>query len=511
VYTPAVLASALVGALKDEPRDLWLEPCFGQGAFLQALATIGVSPRRIVAVDLDKRASDADRLATVHRGTEFLEWSLATPRRFSKIVANPPFVSFRRLSMPLHSVARRLDCHWAGSTTGNSNLWFAFLRASLSLLKHGGSLGFVVPAAFDYAGYASTLRDKISGHFAEFEVHRCREPLFDEVQDGCVVLIGRKYELPNISTTRCEYETAAKLVGNIGKTKRPVSPGASFRAGQSRHSTVKVAEILRIRIGCVTGDAQYFLLRESDRIRLRLPVRALSPVLTRSRHLKSAVVTRADWEMLKAQNERVWLFRPQQKHLSLPAVRKYLRLTAKKGGCSKQNYKVQLRDVWYRPDLPARVEGFLSGSSRVGPWISLRRYERLSATNTLYCVTFNERLSKYAKSAWSLSLLTGQFRQQLPQVIRRYPDGLEKIEPGDLMDLDVPVPPRNRDAVRAYRKAIQLLLSKGPTEAQQFVDAWFARGRSSHMEVYRHRPKCNQGAITVPEVSLERQTWRSAP
>jgi hypothetical protein len=141
------------------------------------------------------------------------------------------------------------------------------------------------------------------------------------------------------------------------------------------------------------------------------------------------------------------------------------------------------RVIWYRPDLVARVEGFLSGSSRVGPWISLRQYQRLSATNTLYCVTFNERLSKYAKSAWSLSLLTGQFRQQLPQVIRRYPDGLEKIEPGDLMNLDVPVPPHNRGAVRAYREAIRLLLSKGPTEAQQFVDAWFARGHSSHMEV----------------------------
>ena len=474
VYTPARLASALVGALKDEPNDVWLEPCFGQGAFLHALAKIGVSPHRIVAVDLDKRVSDADHLATVYRGTEFLEWSLAARRRFSKIVANPPFVSFRRLSMSLHSVATRVDCQWAGSTTGNSNLWFAFLRASLSLLREGGSLGFIVPAAFEYAGYASTLRDKISEHFAEFAVHRCREPLFDEVQDGCVVLIGRRYELPNISNTRCEYETAAKLLRNIGKTTRPVSPANSFQAGQNRHDTVKVAEILSIRIGCVTGDAQYFLLREADRIRLRLPVRVLTPVLSRSRQLKTAFVTKAVWEVLKAQNERVWLFRPDHKHLNMPSVRKYLRLAAKKGGCSKQNYKVQLRDVWYRPDLPAKVEGFLSGSSRVGPWISLRQYEHLSATNTLYCVAFNKDLSNCDKSAWCLSLLTGQVRRQLPQVIRRYPDGLEKIEPGDLMNLDIPVPPRIRGAVRAYRKAIWLLVNEGSAEARKFADDWFS-------------------------------------
>lgn len=473
VYTPAQLASALVGALKDEPTDVWLEPCFGQGAFLHALATIGVSPHRIVAVDLDKRVSDADHLATVYRGTEFLEWSLATRCRFSKIVANPPFVSFRRLSMSLHSVAMRLDCHWAGSTTGNSNLWFAFLRASLSLLKEGGSIGFIVPAAFEYAGYASTLRDKIPEHFAEFEVHRCREPLFDEVQDGCVVLIGRKYQSANLSRTRCEYETATRLFLNIGKGKRPEPVVTRFQESPSKHTNVKVSEVLSVRIGCVTGDAQYFLLRESDRIRLALPVGALNPVLTRSRHLQNAVVTKAVWRRLRAQDERVWLFRPHRSHLDLPSVRKYLRLAPKKGGCSKQNYKVQLREVWYRPDLPPRVDGFLSGSSRVGPWISLRQYEKLSATNTLYCIGFNTPLSKSAKSAWSLSLLTSQFRRQLPRVIRRYPDGLEKIEPGDLMSLQIPVPDRIRGAVSAYRQAIRLLMNQGPIAAQEFADDWF--------------------------------------
>jgi hypothetical protein len=349
----------------------------------------------------------------------------------------------------------------------------------LSLLKEGGSIGFIVPAAFEYAGYASTLRAKISEHFAEFEVHRCREPLFDEVQDGCIVLIGRKYEYPNISTTRCEYDTAAKLMLNIGQRTRTEFRVPSLQEDQSRHGTVKLSQVLSVRIGCVTGDAQYFLLRESDRIRLRLPVRALSPVLTRSRHLNTAVVTRAVWDKLKAQNERVWLFRPHRRHLTLSSVRKYLRLAAKQGGCSKQNYKVQLRDVWYRPDLPVKVEGFLSGSSKVGPWISLRQYEKLSATNTLYCISFNKPLSKYDKSAWSLSLLTSQFRQQLPRVIRKYPDGLEKIEPGDLMSLDVPIPSRSRGAVHAYEKAIRLLLTKGPTDAQRFADAWFDRTRPS--------------------------------
>lgn len=475
VYTPSLLASAIVGAMRDKPTDEWLEPCFGKGAFLRALSRIGVSPRRILAVDLDKTPSDADALAITQRGTEFLEWSLATDCTFSKIVANPPFVSFRRLSGPLHSVASRLNCRWAGPATGNSNLWFAFLRASLSLLKRAGSIGFIVPAAFEYADYASTLRKTIHEHFAEFEVHRCRKPLFEEVQDGCVVLIGQNYEFPNHTNIRREYGSAEELIrefGRFGGSKRSISAASERKDG---HLTVKVSKVLTVRIGCVTGDAQYFLLREPDRIRLGLPVRVLRPVLTRSRHLKTAIVTSTVWKRLKDRHERVWLFRPHQRDVKLPSVRNYLRLSSAKGGCNRNKYKIRIRKLWYRPDLPGNVQGFLSGSSKSGPWISLQQYERLSATNTLYCVCFNDQLSQSARAAWALSFLTSQFRRQLPPIMRMYPDGLVKVEPGDLMALNVPIPRRIRGAVTAYRRAIRLLLNEGSIRAQKFADAWFAK------------------------------------
>ena len=473
VYTPEALANAIVAAMGDQPNDLWLEPCSGKGAFIEALAKTGVPASRIVAIDLETKASHSDNLATSHRGTEFLGWSLLCNHRFSKIVANPPFVSFRRLPARLQSVADRLNCQWAGPSSGNSNLWFAFLRASLSLLKKGGSIGFIVPAAFEYAGYASTLRQRIPKHFAEFEVHRCREPLFEDVRDGCVVLIGRNYELPNDRSVRREYDSADELIRNLGHIGRSTSLAGPANQSKRRNVSVKLSEVLSIRIGCVTGDARYFLLRESDRVRLRLPIQVLHPVLTRAQQLKTAVVTKAVWETLREHNERIWLFRPHRRDLNLPSVRKYLRLRPEDGGCNKRNYKVRVRNVWYSPDLPAKVDGFLSGSSRLGPWISLQQYERLSATNTLYYVTFNEHLSKNAKSAWALSFLTGQFRQQISRIVRLYPDGLEKLEPGDLMCLQVPIPPRDRGAVSAYRKAIRLLMNEGPTVAQKFADEWF--------------------------------------
>ena len=53
----------MILALGDRPSDTWLEPCIGRGAFLHALAEIGVQPHRITAIDLDPDFSSAYGMA----------------------------------------------------------------------------------------------------------------------------------------------------------------------------------------------------------------------------------------------------------------------------------------------------------------------------------------------------------------------------------------------------------------------------------------------------------------
>jgi hypothetical protein len=467
--------------MEDKPTDFWLEPCCGKGAFLEALFNMEVPASRIMAIDLDDKRCASDRLARTKRDTEFLGWSLSCTRRFSKIVGNPPFVSFRRLPERLQSVAEQLDCHWAGSSNGNSNLWFAFLRASLSLLKKGGSLGFIVPAAFDYADYAAALRSAMPKHFAEFEVHRCFKPLFDGVQDGCVVLIGRGYEMSNRSQIRYEYASAADLIrelGRRGSTKPIVAIRSRFDWTQP---SVRLGKVMKVTIGCVTGDSQYFLLRESQRVRLQLPVSALRPVLTRARHLRTASVTEGYWKKLKTADERIWLFRPAKRHMKVASVRRYLHRRFAQGGCNRRNFKVKQRKVWYRADMPTTVDGFVSGNSGLGPWIALNYYPTLSATNTLYCVKFGEDMSRDEQAAWALSLLTKQFREQYAGKTRTYPDGLLKIEPGDLARLRVVRPPQDcKGAHKKYKEVVSLLLQDGRLAAERLAKKWFESKRATN-------------------------------
>ena len=475
VYTPKAIADAMVASLDPRVIDRVLDPCIGNGSLVRALVRQGVSARMIQALDLDEATRPFDRYASVVRGIDFLEWSTITSERFRKIVANPPYLALNRLPKSLQKNALRVKDPFSRTHLRlGGNYWYAFLCASVSLLEQDGSLCFLLPASWDYSNYARQCRETLPDHFEQVYVHRCRCPLFNDVQEGSVVLVARGFRRPNRTVARLEHATVNDLVKELAKAVGPTIDTAVKERVAVPHGTqlAKLGELVDIHIGAVTGDAGYFLLTQDERRVLNLPTAACVPVLTRSSHLRSATIRRRDWRSLRDAGERVWLFRPSRKQRQHRAVQRYLRLKPENGGCARKRFKVQNRSPWYRTVLPRRVDGFLSGMSSAGPWISLSAMDRLSATNTLYVVTFRNARTRAERAAVGLSLLTTVARNAMSAVGRRYADGLLKYEPGDLKDVKVPVVTRLKGVVHRYRKAVARLLDGDVVEAQRLADEW---------------------------------------
>ena len=469
VYTPLGLAKALVHAIQSGPRDYWLDPCMGPGVFIACLREKGIRKERIFGVDIDHNSGVEDKSATTIRGVDFFRWCSSTTRKFDRIVANPPYVAIRKLhpklQKPLAAFAEDDP-----SFARRSNYWCAFLSASLRILADNGSLAFVLPAAWDYAQYAEEVRRTIHKKFESVEVHRCLEPLFTEVQEGCVVLVARGYHNDPQVSVRIDHVNPRALITALRN-------GMSQR-NRVRHTSVHAdgrltpfSDLYAVNIGCVTGDARYFLLTESDRLRLDLPVEALRPVLSRARHLSAAYIGSAEWKRLLKANERIWLFQPDDAMLGLKGVRKYLEIGAKT--CDFEGYKLSRRDPWYRvPDIKDRATGFLSGMSRVGPWIAFRRKRHLAVTNTLYVVTSKGKLQMDEEAAWALALLSTPVRRQYAEIARRYPDGLVKLEPHDVNALRLPSPDRVKGACEEYARAVNLLVAGNVLDAAKIADGF---------------------------------------
>jgi adenine-specific DNA-methyltransferase len=196
-------------------------------------------------------------------------------------------------------------------------------------------------------------------------------------------------------------------------------------------------------------------------------------VVCRARHLRSGRISDVEWQLLRSGGERVWLFRPSPSQTQLAAVEAYLAKEPKDGGCTRDAYKVRIRDPWYRTPLPTGIHGFMSGMSGWGPWVVFREKANLSATNTLYTVRFLHERSLDHQAAWAMSLLTTETQEMLATRGRRYAGGLIKYEPSDISGMLIRRPVRVMGAYNAYLKAVSLLLSGRTMESRRSADTWF--------------------------------------
>ncbi len=191
--TPKPLAEALVQALGHRQAASWLDPCAGSGRLIDAAIRAGIASEAILAVDLQTdlpalRSSGVECLL----GIDFLQWAQTTERTFDCIIANPPFVRLRELEDILFRPATEIAL--AGvKISATANYWVAFLVAGLALLEPGGALAYILPAAWEYADYAGELRKLCADSFRELDVHRVAEPMFETVDDGSVLLVGRGF------------------------------------------------------------------------------------------------------------------------------------------------------------------------------------------------------------------------------------------------------------------------------------------------------------------------------
>jgi adenine-specific DNA-methyltransferase len=476
VYTPLELATAMISGLGISSDGVWLEPSFGRAVFLRALKNLGVARDRVVAIDVDRRPTPFDELAISLRGTEFLGWAGHHQSCFDRIIGNPPYVAIERLNSRLQSLAASVSWGSIKPIGLNGNLWAAFLVRCLRLMRPGGCMSFVLPAAWDYADYAEGLRRELPKYFSRLVIHRCEDVLFSEVQDGCVVLQAFGFGGAKSETIRFQYSSAADLRSGLAdgslQSRRTNTNTVQFDFPSCARITAD--SVFNVRLGGVTGDAKFFLLKESVRKKLNIPVSACRPVLSRARHLVKAFANKQMWKSFRGEDERVWLFDPKSSQARLTAIRRYLQLPATEGGCNRKADWVGRRKPWYRVRIPKRIHGFVSGTSSRGPWICLNAMPRLAATNTLYVVEFKDLdSSRDKRAAWCLSLLTSDVQTQLQKIARVYAGGMKKFEPADLLSLKLPVPFKYSGASAEYSRAIKMLVSGDCEGAMQLADRHF--------------------------------------
>ena len=363
-YTPDRVVSSLVLWAVREQADRLLDPSCGDGRFIAAHRnSFGVEQDTEAAAVAMGRAP----WGVVHEG-DFFAWAARTHERFECAAGNPPFIRYQTFKGEVRGRALRLCADLGVKFSGLTASWAPFLVATANLLKPGGRMAFVVPAAIGHAPYAAPLLDYLVEHFDDVRITAIRSKLFPELSEDCWLLHaggfgGRTAELR--LAVLDHFKPAATSCETIGipvrewreswsRRLRPyLLPGnvrELYRAAASNADSIRFGDIASIGIGYVSGANEFFHLRPSEAEAWKIPDQLLHPTVRNSRVLPTGELTVQTIDGWRRCDDPIMLLRIPKNAELPPSVSQYL--NTDRGKQVREAYKCRMRTPWYSvPDV----------------------------------------------------------------------------------------------------------------------------------------------------------------
>ncbi len=446
-YTPEGVAVQLVRWAVREPADRLLDPACGDGRFIAAhRPSFGVEHDAIALQGARMRAPSA----SLHGG-DFFAWAARTPERFDCAVGNPPFIRYQTFSGATRQRALALCKAQGVAFSRLTASWPPFLVAAASLLRPGGRMAFVVPAAIGHAPYAAPLLEHLLARFASVQVVAIRDKLFPKLSEDCWLLLadghgGSAKEILFTRKTRLRPADALAPPASVrvradewrsvwNRRLRPYllsAPARSLYQRVARNtSSRRFGEVAAASIGYVSGANAFFHLRPSQARSIGIPETYLQPTVRNGRILPTGELTCRTVEDWRRADEPMLLLR-LPKHGALPAeVQRYL--DGPEGVAARQAYKCRTRSPWYAVPGVHVPDYFLSYMAGRAPSL-VRNRAAATCTNAVHAVKVRDEGAAAAFKVWSSPYV------ELSCELEGHAlgGGLLKLEPGEVSRIVLP-------------------------------------------------------------------------
>jgi adenine-specific DNA-methyltransferase len=365
-YTPTSTADYMADWLLRGDADEILEPSFGDGAFLAAVARMA-QRRRLDTVGVRGIELDGGALGrTVSTGLvrredailgDFLD---VEPFPADGVIGNPPYVRIRHLP---DGRSRRRALEVAAGLLPNGmdpsgSIWMPFVLHATRFLRIGGRMALVLPYDATYVRYARPLWEFLGQRFSSLRVVRVYQRLFPEILQDVVLLFADGH---GGHTTTVEFEAYSRVQDLL--TGRPDTASAVAIAGivqgdrefvaallpqdlrallrDRLHQLTRPAhDVVKFNIGYVTGDKRFFHPDAETVRHYQLPASSLVGALASSRALRGTGL------YTSSVGARASLFLPPAAQGRLaPGERRYLQAGEDSG--VDQRFKCRVRNPWY--------------------------------------------------------------------------------------------------------------------------------------------------------------------
>lgn len=490
-YTPAPLSAMLARWAIRSGDDTVLEPSFGGCGFLaaarDALNAHGAErpEDRVYGCDVDPvafdhLAGDLPGWSPGHRLVlrDFLEagepegW----PRRFTTVLANPPYIRHQQLEADTRARLAAFEGAIDG-VGGRAGLWAYFVSRAASLLALGGRMAWVLPGALMQADYARPVRDFLANRFDRCAAFLVHERLFlDEGTDEeTVIVLADGFRAEGRSDGRLDVDEATTLdelqrlidgwdagdwIGGAGHMV-PALIGWTDEArglyARLEGVAVPLGDLAAVSIGLVTGANDFFVLSRAAAAAAGLREGDLLPVLPKFRAAPGVRFTADDHADYAGGGARALLVTSRGREAN-PRVSAYLETfdAARKASIST----FRKRSSWSETCDTKLASAFMPVMHHEGPRLVLNEFG-CANTNTVHRVVFNDDVGRIRRMLACISMLT-TFSQLSGEIVgRRYGSGVLKHEPRDAERILLLIPELAEGDVVAAFDAIDAALRTG--------------------------------------------------
>ena len=469
VFTPSTIATHMFDRCKQFGVDpaIVIDPGAGVGVFaLNAASELGVP---VVAVDINvvtlgflaarshflghKTSTFMSQMSGNPEGIteiqlvrgDFLAWlsnnlSQTTPPAL--IIGNPPYTRHQGMDSRIKESAREVVGPLVPS--GLAGMAAYFLAASLRFLRPSDAICMILPGAWMQARYGREIRRHLWGlthRRIQIDVFPHQAQVFPNSKVDAVVLFVGPQEKQRCPLTITEvsgnqqFNVQSSCTLDVDRSVEPPQtfPLALSDWGWTSRSTARLRDFFAVHRGIATGRNAFFLLNDSEVDRQEIPESALVPVISSLKKLDVDIIDDRTFAQLRSRDGKQWMLMLKPSDIDLPAIRRYLTKGTSSGVSSA--FLAKQRQHWFAlEDIPHAPLLLLPMTKRI--FRVVRNLKGVRHTNSLYGLYPLTDDVDIERFFWWLRSGVGQ--RALLRVARRYGDGMYKLEPRAVGDVEVP-------------------------------------------------------------------------
>jgi len=464
------IVSRALNELPSESSIAFLEPALGSGVFFSALLRNARSARIVSATgcEIDPAYGDIAQALWSPSGLHVLSCDFikfaSDPTNFGKfslLCTNPPYVRHHHLEPELKvrlqsQVLQRLGLQ----ASGLSGLYVYFVLLADALLADGAVASWLLPAEFLYVNYGRVLREYLTSRVTLLSVHHFDpdDVQFDDALVSSCIVTYRKAAPARDST--CEMSYGGNYLDPQQKKTVPCSELARLSKWTMPHfgaetlpsDTLRLKDVFSVRRGIATGANDFFIIDRETAIKYDIPDVYLKPILPSPRYIQGSVIESDSDGLPQVTNFRYLLdctISPGQVRERHPGLWAYLEEGVAKG--IHQGCLCAQREVWYFQEKrePAPFLASYMGRASSRRECPIRFFVNFSSaivTNVFLNLYPTLELSECLAGARDRMLELGCALNSVPaeyvlQAGRAYGGGLHKIEPKELLEVQLASPP----------------------------------------------------------------------